>query len=122
MVDEETAMNAFDAIFAFLSGTLLRFGVPIALTILMIYLLRKLDARWQAEAERHPAQFAADQVKCWETKGCPPELRIACQGFLHSTEQPCWQTFRAENGYLKEICLDCNVFRNAPIPQYSPTH
>lgn len=28
---------------------------------------------------------------------------------------PCWQTYRLPNGYLKEECLDCDVFLSAPV-------
>ena len=34
-----------------LLGLLLRLALPIAGTLLIVLLLRKLDARWQAEAE-----------------------------------------------------------------------
>jgi hypothetical protein len=29
---------------------------------------------------------------------------------------PCWQAKRQPNGYLKEDCLACPVFLEAPVP------
>jgi len=31
------------------------------------------------------------------------------------TDMLCWQVHRLPNGYLKEECLDCDVFISAPI-------
>ena len=36
------------------AGFLLRLAIPILGTLLLVFLLRRLDARWQAEAERSP--------------------------------------------------------------------
>ena len=115
-------MNTVDALLAFLGGTLVRFGIPIIITLVVVYLLRRLDAHWQAEAEQKPVYEPTELPYCWEIKGCSPELRAQCEGFMHAAEQPCWQTYRAENRYLKEACLDCTVFRNAPIPQHHLVH
>lgn len=104
---------------AVITGLLLRFGLPIAVTALVVWILRTLDARWQAEAEKvrvRPHSLGADvrQVRCWETRDCPPEKRDSCPA-LSQPEKPCWQIFRDDQGRLLEPCLDCEVFREAPV-------
>ena len=44
----------------------------------------------------------------------PLKCKQTCAGY--QSEQPCWQAFREENGYLQERCLGCDVFQQAPIP------
>ena len=100
-----------------LLGLILRFALPIGITLLVIYWLRWLDARWQEEAEGLQAQaqaFAAKAVRCWEVMNCPPEKRATCPAYQNG-KHPCWQIFRNEEG-LQEKCLDCQAFRQAPAP------
>lgn len=110
-------MEVFTSVLAVLAGILLRFGVPILVMIAAVYFLRKLDIRWQEEARQQlpVVTVSVPQIPCWEVKGCPPEKRQHCAEFLNP-EVPCWQQFRASDGQLKDDCLDCNVFRNAPVP------
>jgi hypothetical protein len=107
-------MDTIISIFAVITGFALRFGIPIAITIVAIYVLRRLDARWQAEAEAEALLPVVEKPHCWKTKNCTPEMRASCPGYL--SEAPCWQARRKENGYLQEKCLECNIFRDAPIP------
>jgi hypothetical protein len=94
-----------------LAGLMLRLAIPIALTTVLILLLRKLDARWQSEVQ---LPVLVEKPNCWEVKGCSPEQRSNCVAGQSSL--PCWQTYRLPNGYLREECLSCEVFRKAPIP------
>lgn len=97
-------------------GFVLRLGVPLGLTVLLAWWLRRLDARWQAEGEATRARRArkpALATPCWETRGCPPERRAACPAAARP-ETPCWQVFRDPGGELRPVCLECNVFRGAP--------
>jgi hypothetical protein len=94
-------------------GVLLRIGIPVAVTALLFLLLRRLDKRWQKEAEAIPV--IPSQQPCWETKGCSEEKRQNCPAFS-KTGIPCWQVFRTKNGLMREDCLGCEVFRQAPIP------
>ena len=107
-------MDTLTPLFAVIAGFALRLAIPIAITAIAIYFLRRLDIRWQAEAEAQLLQPVVEKPKCWEVHNCPPEKRETCAGY--QSEQPCWQAFREENGYLQERCLGCNVFREAPIP------
>ena len=103
-------MNTVMTIFL---GVLLRIGIPVIATALIFYLLRRLDKRWKKEAEEIPVIIS--QRPCWEMKGCSEEKRQNCPAFSQ-TGVPCWQVFRTKNGLLKEECLECDVFRQAPVP------
>jgi hypothetical protein len=107
-------MDALTHLFAVITGFALRLAIPIAITAIAIYFLRRLDTRWQAEAEEQLLLPVVEKPKCWEVNGCTPEMRATCAGY--QSDQPCWQAFREENGHLKERCLGCDVFRKAPIP------
>jgi hypothetical protein len=100
-----------------LSGLLIRLIMPLAVTAIFVFALRKLDARWQAEAEKERRTLVQDDKPCWKEQGLSvDEIKLRAA----KSNQPCWQTHRLSNGYLREACLDCEVFLNAPIP--SPKH
>lgn len=105
-------METLTSILTLLAGLFLRLAIPIAGTILLVYVLRKLDAHWQAEAESAPVII--EKVECWKVKGCSEEQKANCVGFTSSL--PCWQVQRQPNGYLQEKCLSCDVLINAPVP------
>ena len=112
-------MDGSDAVGVVIIGMLLRFGIPIGVTALVIWFFRRLDAHWQAEAEqqlhmRAPVELI-DRVPCWEQRNCPPERRNSCRAYAQ-TGIPCWQVFRDKDGRLREACFDCEVFRKAPVP------
>jgi hypothetical protein len=104
-----------DTLMSFLyiaAGFLLRLAVPIAGTILIVTVLRKLDARWQTEAEAKP--LPVDKPECWKIKQCTPKQIENCTAA--TSPLPCWQVYRLPNGYLNEECLSCEVFIQAPVP------
>ena len=94
------------------AGLFMRLALPIIVTLILVYFLRKLDARWQAEADLTPVSI--QKPECWKIKGCSPEQRKECIAF--SSPLPCWQVFRLPNGYLAEECISCRVFLEAPAP------
>jgi len=104
-------METLTSFLIILIGLILRLGIPIAGTVLLIYLLRKLDAHWQTEAEFTPV--SVEKVECWKVKGCSEEQRKNCIGAM--SPLPCWQAQRQPNGYLQEKCISCEAFINAPI-------
>ena len=112
-------MSVPDATLAFVVGVLIRFAIPVALTLAAIWFFRKLDQRWKAEAEEltrlQMALALAKRTPCWEQKQCPPEKLDSCPVYAQK-ELPCWQIMRDKNGNLKPACLECGVFRNAPLP------
>ena len=105
-------METFTSLFAILTGLLLRLAIPIAGTIILIYLLRKLDAHWQTEAQLSPVPV--QKAECWNVKGCSSAQKKNCPAA--SSPLPCWQVFRQPNGYLQEQCIACSVFIDAPTP------
>jgi hypothetical protein len=113
-------MNTTSLLFV-LIGLLVRLALPLAVTAFIVYLLHKLDARWQAEAEAERILLIKDDLPCWKEQGLSmSEIKIRAA----KADQPCWQTHRLSNGYLREGCLDCEVFRSAPIltPKHSHIH
>ena len=110
-------MDTLTSMLVFLAGVLIRLVVPLSLTALVVFFLRKLDARWQAEAELEKKMLANDEAPCWREQGLSMD-RIAQMSA--ASGKPCWQIKRLPNGYLREECLDCDVFLSAPIPQTKP--
>lgn len=101
---------------ALLAGLSMRLAIPIAITVLLVYFLRRLDARWQSEAEQVPPGDL--NPPCWKIKACPAAERRACPAL--QSELTCWQVFRRPNGYLREQCLTCVVFLRAPMRELQP--
>lgn len=103
----------------YLVGVLIRVGIPLLLTALVVWALRRLDARWQSDVKRTIVIKAKRSVtiqplRCWEVQDCAPSLRESCRAYKNS-QIPCWQQFRNGNGELREMCLECEIFRNAPL-------
>lgn len=108
-------METLAAFGALCFGLLVRLALPIAITVGLIYFLRRLDLRWQAEAQLEPV--TVQKPECWKIRGCSLEQRKDCMAF--SAPLPCWQVFRLPNGYLREECISCKVLIDAPIPALS---
>ena len=109
-------METLTSILYVFAGLLLRLAVPILGTVLLVFFLRKLDERWQAEAEFQPQVM--DRPQCWKIKGCTQQQTGDCKAY--QSNLPCWQIHRSPNGYLKEDCLTCQVFTEAPLPTLKP--
>jgi hypothetical protein len=105
-------MEAITSLFMVIAGLLLRLALPILGTVILIYFLRKLDAHWQEEAQLAPVSI--QKLECWKIQGCTPEQRKNCPAA--ASPLPCWQVYRLPNGYLREKCISCNVFLDAPTP------
>ena len=98
-------------------GFILRLSIPVGGTFLFAWFLRKLDARWQAEAEREhrlvlaAAQKAGGKVHCWNYNDCKAHRRQDCPAYINS-EKPCWDCFKV-NGRLQDSCRYCSFRRQA---------
>ncbi len=101
------------------TGVFLRLIVPLAVTALVVYLLHRLDVRWQIEAEKERAMLVKDDLPCWKEQGL---FRSEINLRTAKSDQPCWQIRRLANGHLREACLDCEVFLSAPIPTPKHSH
>lgn len=108
-------MEFGDTFLALLAGALMRLAIPIGVTASFVYLLTRLDKRWQSEAAPLQETVAPKNTGCWEVNGCSEAARAHCSAYAHP-ETPCWQHFRKENGLLQERCLGCDVFKKAPVP------
>ena len=53
-------MEGLIGIGAVILGILLRFGIPVLCTALLIWLLRKLDQRWQREGTRWSSRHVGE--------------------------------------------------------------
>lgn len=114
-------MNELSVILTVIAGFLLRFGIPIGITALLVYVLRRLDQKWQREVElaAQPELVQVslfDKIRCWATNECSREIRDTCPAFIESG-RPCWQVHRDVSGEMQSKCLDCPVFQAAPIPR-----
>ncbi|RME69838.1 MAG: hypothetical protein D6784_17735 [Chloroflexi bacterium] len=116
---------------AVVAGFVLRLGIPLAVTFLVGYWLRRLDDRWQAEAHARRVAEAAtrnDSVlefyttidpPCWAGKNCPETVLHQCPVWLQSNHQPCWLIRYRVEGRLTPNCYHCPYFtaRRAIVPQ-----
>jgi hypothetical protein len=110
-------MNESFAFLTMLVGLVVRVGIPIGLTAILIILLRRLDERWQKQAQRDLLAvpvFRPSNPGCWDIKHCSAEQRANCSAFAHP-ETPCWQHFRESDGSLQKRCLGCEIFKTAPL-------
>lgn len=103
-------MNDTSAALAVLTGLALRLLIPILITVVIVFVLTRLDRRWQSEGTT--AASRVQKPACWETKHCSTDRRKVCAGYR--AEGPCWQAFRLSNGYLDQKCLGCPVFAAMP--------
>ncbi len=102
------------SIYIVLTGLLVRFIVPLLLMVGLVFLLRRMDARWQKEAiNRQLLETSTAQSRTWELSHCTI-AGMANQPAIQSG-QPCWLVYRKSNGYLHEECLHCKVFCATPI-------
>ena len=104
-------MDWMNPTLAILVGLSLRLAIPIVVTLLAVYILHKADVRWQEEAAQ--ALMNGEKLNCWDIKNCTAEQKSKCTA--PNSAEPCWQAHRLSNGYLREECLNCEVFHQAPI-------
>ena len=114
-------MNELSVILTLIAGFVLRFGIPIGVTALLVYALRRLDQKWQREVELEAQPELVqvslfDKIRCWATNECSQEIRETCPAFMESG-RPCWQVHRDVSGEMQPKCLECPVFQAAPIPR-----
>jgi hypothetical protein len=96
----------------------LRLGIPLAITLAIGYWLRRLDAKWEAEAiqereqEQAPAEIKALKAEgqpCWKMKGCDEDRRAQCPA-CKLLDIPCWVARLRATGQLPLECHNCARF------------
>jgi hypothetical protein len=99
----------------------LRIGVPLIITLAVAYFLRRLDAKWQAEAwadweaSHSPEEVIAEakplqpSEPCWSLKGCDEASRANCAA-PKQPNIPCWLARRRSEGNLPAECYNCAQF------------
>lgn len=112
-------MTTLQGLFLAIGWVLLRFGLPVLVTVILYQVFKYIDQRWQAQAGEFRRKTGLNSLtpamRCWALKKCPLEQREKCAAYRQK-EVPCWQVFRSTDGQLKEACLECEVFRGVPIP------
>ncbi len=98
----------------------LRVGVPPALVIGLAMALRRMDRRWQAEAEDQrraaldlPPLLVPNPVmgmSCWEQRTCEGKVCAECAAYAHPSS-PCWLSRHAAEGKLPDACPTCGIYR-----------
>jgi hypothetical protein len=117
---------------------LLRLGVPLAITLAVGYWLRRLDARWQAEALARKAESVLAQQEqagesefemfrviaqpaCWAQKGCSESTYDGCPAYQHP-DLPCWLARLRAEGRLPQPCYRCELFTAGQIRYRRPVN
>jgi hypothetical protein len=108
---------------------IVRLGVPLAITLAVGYLLRRLDAKWQAEAWAQSAASPAQNKNtvlaqqppdnpgspCWVLKACGASVRAQCAA-PQQPQIPCWMARLRAEGRLPPQCYHCDLFAPRPMP------
>ena len=91
----------------------LRIGVPVAVTALLVYLLKRLDRRWEAEARIARGEITAEPAATPSQREAPvgrPTLPARRQplpsGAMAATSQPCWD-LKSCSEALRKTCPAC---------------
>lgn len=122
----QSAMGPYFEIAVVAGFFLLRLGVPVAVTAAIVWWLRRLDARWEAEADAQsrrvlelkapaPAVAQTGARPCWEERNCPEGVRDHCPAYFQPAV-PCWLARRAADGHLPAGCTDCASFTPVAAP------
>lgn len=121
-------MTPIPETFALAALFVLRLGVPLAITILITWGLKSLDARWQADAEARqaaasvaagemqPGAFKAPQARqtpCWSLRNCAEARQNGCAA-CKEPGLPCWMARLRADGRLPSNCYGCALFRLRP--------
>jgi hypothetical protein len=100
----------------------IRLGIPALVVGVVGWGLRRLDERWEEDAQRRRREAlsvevnevvvpaVADSKPCWEVKACPDERKSRCPAFL-APALPCWIARRNAEGCLPDGCPLCVLFR-----------
>lgn len=130
-------MDGWLQILAVVGMFILRLGVPLAITLAVGYWLRRLDAKWQAEALARKADAALTQQEagaepvieifkvieqpCWVLKNCPQDAYPACPAYQRP-DLPCWLARLRSEGHLPQPCYRCELFTAGQVRYRQPVN
>jgi hypothetical protein len=105
---------------------LIRLGIPIAITVLVAILFRKLDRKWETEAAERletGQPMVPGGRPCWIDKDCGPLRRGDCPAW-GPRNIPCWVARVTAQGHLPHACAECDLFTRRgpvePLPVWPP--
>lgn len=122
-------MQQLQAVLIIVGMFLVRLGIPVAVAVVVSYWLRRVDARWAAEASAYErakawqglllplspaAQKPAITPPCWERRGCSSFQRAQCAAGQQPC-LPCWLARLQQEGKLPKACVGCAIFA-LPVP------
>jgi hypothetical protein len=111
---------------------ILRLGVPLLIILAVGYWLRRLDAKWQAEAraqaeanESQKAEANEPEIEpfriikepCWLLKKCSETIYTQCPAYQHP-DLPCWLARYQATGRLPAGCPYCQIFTQRQSKQH----
>jgi hypothetical protein len=110
-------MDSFYTTVGILGLFILRLGVPLLIIFGVGYGLRRLDAKWEAEAQattrkavvKTEIELRPVEQPCWVLKNCPEPVYTRCPAFLNG-QQPCWLARSRAEGMLPNKCFQCVLF------------
>lgn len=127
-------MNEFQATAVLVTLFALRCVAPLALTILVGYLMNRLVNHWERQeaAEKAAPPAAAPRpaprlkpavpimaVKpaqpCWVLNNCSEAKRGGCPAYKNQII-PCWLARLRSDGALPAGCADCPIYRTRLVP------
>lgn len=130
-------MDGWLQILAVVGMFVLRLGVPLAITLAVGYWLRRLDAKWQAEALARKADAALAQQEagaepvieifkvieqpCWVLKNCPQDAYSGCPAHQRP-DLPCWLARLRSEGHLPQPCYRCELFTAGQVRYRQPVN
>ena len=78
-------METYEGLFLTIFWFVVRFGLPVLITVAVVLFLKKLDTRWREQAEEVRAQAVTDGVipvvKCWLLNDCPEAAKKDCMAY-----------------------------------------
>ena len=76
-------MDSFQGLLISIGWFLIRFGIPVVITLAVCWLFRNIDAKWQTEGMEYQKKTGVEKsvpiVRCWILNGCPEEKRETCK-------------------------------------------
>ncbi len=120
-----------DMVLAVIGLFVLRLGVPLALMVLLSWVVSRYVQRQEAQEELAEGEWiSVDESRaepvafvipakdvpsaCWDIKGCSAEERADCPATLRPG-LPCWLAKQLVAGSLSPSCEQCSVYQQTLV-------